>query len=216
MGNAQLFAPAAMHLPVPERSRVVLADQWELLAQSGTWWTGEQRIDIAHVGRAALRALDEPHANSIDDVVRDAAKIVATNAGSITQEMVEGFVADGLSLLHYVELVGIIARTTAIDSATVGLGNGLEPYLPAVPGMPTNAVSPAAKKRSAWVPTVGAAGATSALSAVSAEDRAQEQLHGALYLSYQEMGDWVINKGLSRPQMELMAARTSLLNNCYF
>ena len=39
--------------------------------------------------------------------------------------MVEGFVAGGLSLLHYVELVGIIARTTAIDPATVGLGNGL-------------------------------------------------------------------------------------------
>ena len=63
---------------------------------------------------------------------------------------------------------------------------------------------------------VGAAGATSALSAVTAEDRAQEQLHGALYLSYFEMGNFGIEKGLNRPQMELLAARTSLVNDCYF
>ena len=216
MSDAQLFAPPARNLPVPERSRVVLADQWEQLAQPGTWWTGQQRIDIASVGRCSLRNLPAPDANSIDQVARNAAKVVATDAGSITKEIVEGFASDGLSPLHYVELVSVIARTTAIDTATVGLGNGLEPYLPAVPGMPSNVAAAGAKQRSAWVPMVGAAGATSALSGVSAEDRAQEQLHGALYLSYQEMGDWVINKGLSRPQMELMAARTSLLNNCYF
>ena len=63
---------------------------------------------------------------------------------------------------------------------------------------------------------VGAAGATSALSGVSVEDRAQEQLHDALYLSYQEMGDLGIDKVLSRSQMELLAARTSLINDCFF
>lgn len=216
MSDYQLFAPSTQNLPIPEVSRVVLAHQWEELARPGTWWTGEQRIDIASVGRAARRNLPEPDANSINHVVKEPAKLVAIDAGSITEAMVEGFVADGLSPLHYVELVGIIARTVAIDTATVGLGNGLEPYLPAEPGMPADAVVQGAKKRSAWVPMLGAAGATSALSAVAAEDRAQEQLHGALYLSYQEMGNWSINKGLSRSQMELMAARTSLLNDCYF
>ena len=216
MSDAQLFAPSTQNLPLPERSRAVLTQQWQQLAQPGTWWTGEQRIDIAHVGRAAKRGLAEPEATSINQVTRDAAKAVATNAGSITEAMVDGFVADGLSPLHYVELVGIIARTTAIDTATVGLGNGLEPYLPAEPGMPSDTVVQGAKQRSAWVPMVGAAGATSALSAVTAEDRAQEQLHGALYLSYMEMGNWDINKGLSRSQMELLAARTSLINECHF
>lgn len=216
MTDGQLFAPTAQHLAMPEGTRVVLAHQWEQLAQAGTWWSGEQRVDIASVGRAASRGLPEPDASSISDVARRAATAVATAAGSITKETVEGYVADGLSPLHYVELVSIIARTTAIDTATVGLGNGLEPYLPPVPGAPSNAEVPGAKRRSAWVPMVGAAGATSALSAVTAEDRAQEQLHGALYLSYFEMGNFGIEKGLNRPQMELLAARTSLVNDCYF
>jgi len=214
MTNAQLFA--TRNLPVPEKSRVVLVGQWEELGQPGTWWTGQQRIDIAHLARAARRGLPEPAASSIDDVTRRAGALVAADAGSITKETVEGFLEQGLEPLQYVELVSIVARSTAIDTATVGLGNGLEPYLDEEAGEPSMLAIPAAKQRSAWVPTVGAAGATSALSAVPAEDRAQEQLHGALYLSYFEMGNWEINNGLSRTQMELMAARTSLRNHCHF
>ena len=142
--------------------------------------------------------------------------MVAADAGNITKSIVDGFVEEAMTPFHYVELVGIIARTTAIDTATLGLGNGLEPYLPAEPGQPSNAVVAGAKQRSAWVPMVGAAGATSALSAVYAEDRSQELLHGALYLSYGEMGSYNIDKGISRSQMELLAARTSLLNHCFF
>ena len=216
MSNTDLFTSTSAGQPLPEASREVLAHQWRQLAEPGTWWTAQERIDIAAVARAAYRNLPEPTASSIEEVTKRAARMVATDAGNITKETVDGFVADGLSDLHYVELVGIVARTTAIDTATVGLGNGLEEYLDAQPGQPSNSVSASAKKRSAWVPMVGAAGATSALSAVQKEDRAQEQLHGALYLSYFEMGNLSIDKGIDRTQMELLAARTSLRNHCYF
>lgn len=217
MSEVQPFTSAnPQSLPMPERTRAVLTHQWQQLAQPGTWWTAQQRIDIAKAGRAARRDLPEPGEGSITDVARRAATLVATDAGSITEATVEGFVADGLSPLHYVELVSIIARTTAIDTATVGLGQGLEPYFDAEPGTPSETIVASAKKRSGWVPMIGAAGATSALSAVPDEDHAQEQLHGALYLSYPEMGNYSINKGLDRTQMELLAARTSLLNDCYF
>ena len=217
MSDVQPFAASTpQSLPMPERTRAVLTQQWHQLAEPGAWWTGQQRIDIANVGRAARRDLPEPEAHSLNEVDRRAATLVSTDAGSITEATVEGFVADGLSPEHYVELVGIISRTTAIDTATIGLGNRLEPYPDAIPGAAHNTVVPGAKRRSAWVPMVGGAGATSALSAVPAEDRAQEQLHGALYLSYPEMGSYGINKGLDRTQMELLAARTSLLNDCYF
>ena len=45
-----------------------------------------------------------------------------------------------------------------------------------------------------------------------------EQLHTALYLPYAEVGQLVDDaaKAISRPQMELVAARTSWLNECFY
>ena len=42
------------------------------------------------------------------------------------------------------------------------------------------------------------------------------ELHGVLYLSLDEMADPTIEKTLTRAQMELIAARTSLLNDCFY
>lgn len=42
-------------------------------------------------------------------------------------------------------------------------------------------------------------------------------VHGALYLTIQEMGDLeIVRDGLERAQMELVAARTSMLNDCFY
>ncbi len=193
-----------------------MAQQWQGLTEPGSWWTGEQRITIAHVGRAAKRGLNAPHTEAINETSQAAAAQVAVGAGDMTQADIDNYATGGLDPLPYIELVGIVARTTAIDTATIGLGAELQPFPAPAPGEPTRPATTAAKQRSAWVPTLGAAGATTALSAVPAEDKAQEQLHGALYLSYEEMGDYTIAKALSRPQMELVAARTSMHNDCYF
>ena len=63
---------------------------------------------------------------------------------------------------------------------------------------------------------IGAAGATTALSSVAAEDAAQADLHGALYLHYAEMGDLTIVKDIPRWQMELAATTTSWINHCVY
>lgn len=211
-------------LPVPEPSRQIMARQWLQLAQPGTWWTGQQKVAIVATARAERRrqSLGDPDsiadsiADSINEPTRQAAGTVAARAGTITQATVEDWFAQGLDPLAYVELVGLVARTTAIDTAVIGLGGPLEPLPDPAGGEPSQVVLASAKRRSAWVPMVGGAGATTALSAIPAEDRAQEELHGALYLTYQEMGSFTINKGLSRSQMELVASRTSLHNDCYF
>ncbi len=54
------------------------------------------------------------------------------------------------------------------------------------------------------------------ISAVPAEAAAQETLHGALYLSYPDMADLHAERGLTRAQMEFVAARVSYLNDCLF
>jgi hypothetical protein len=42
------------------------------------------------------------------------------------------------------------------------------------------------------------------------------QLQAAFYLATGEMGELDVQRGLHRTQMELVAARTSLLNECFF
>lgn len=204
-------------LPVPTATKTVLTKQWHELGAPGTWWTGEQRIAIAAVARAARRGGEGPgDAGSIDEVTQEAAAQVGAAAGDLVEADVDGYHERGLDPLPYVELIGIVSRVTAIDTATIGLGAELQPFGSPSPGEPSKSTVAGAKRRSGWVPTVGGAGATTALSAVTSEDVAQEQLHGALYLSYYEMGDLGIIKALNRTQMELAAARTSLHNDCYF
>ena len=66
------------------------------------------------------------------------------------------------------------------------------------------------------MPTVGVISPPTALQAVPTEAAVQEELHGALYLSYADMADLAAVRGLSRAQMELVAARVSYLNDCFF
>ena len=67
-----------------------------------------------------------------------------------------------------------------------------------------------------WVPTVGPASPPSALSSVPDEHEAMHDLHAIFYLAVADMADLDADRGLHRTQMELVAARTSLLNECFF
>lgn len=63
---------------------------------------------------------------------------------------------------------------------------------------------------------VGTASITQALSLVPAENAALERYHGPMYLTFDEMADPGIERALTRPQMELVAARTSAVNECFY
>ncbi len=54
------------------------------------------------------------------------------------------------------------------------------------------------------------------MTAVPPEAEALGDLHTVLYLSMFEMGDLHIVKDLTRVQIEFIAARTSLLNDCFY
>ncbi len=71
------------------------------------------------------------------------------------------------------------------------------------------------KKRAAWVPMAPGSIAY-ALSLVPHEMAAQEELHGPLYLTYEGMADLEYVNGLTRAQMELVAARVSVINECFY
>ncbi len=116
----------------------------------------------------------------------------------------------------YVEIVGLVSHLTAVDTYHRAMGLPLEALPVPEPGEPTSAIASGAELRASWVPTEGAASVVFALSLVPDEKDAFEDLHGPLYLPVAEIGNWEFGRTLRRPQMELVAARTSAINDCFY
>lgn len=207
---------AQTQFAIPDRLQDGIVRARDQIKSTGAWWSGAQRVEIATAARRT--SLGEDFTASTAPAAATAmAATIATESHTITDDQVAAFAAEiGTGLEAYVEIVGIVARTTAIDTTMRGIGAPLIDLGEGDPEPPAPQPEGAARKRSAFVPTMGPAGATSALSSVRIEDAAQEDLHGALYLSYFEMSQLTIDKGLPRWQLELVAARTSLLNKCFF
>jgi hypothetical protein len=117
---------------------------------------------------------------------------------------------------RYVEVLGLVSRLVAVDTFVVALGQQPVEIPDAVPGSPTGDIDESATIDGGWVPTVGQAWPPTALSLVPAELDGMLTIHDAFYLSMEQMADNDISRGLHRTEMELIAARTSLLNECFF
>lgn len=205
--------------PLSVRNDLVVAFRavWDRLANAGTWWTGAERVAIAAAGRAAYQHQPITEESPLVRPALDAAELLGRQPAAVTEELIDAWAAAGLDTNRYVELIGVVAQVTMVDTFHRAMGLELEPLPEPVPGAPSREmpVDPARKTR-AWVPMVGPPTIPTSLSAVPAEMAALEALHGPAYLSYEEMGDPAIEKALSRAQMELVAGRTSAINECFF
>jgi hypothetical protein len=143
--------------------------------------------------------------------------LLSHEPAAVTEARISDWGSRGLSATRYVELVAIVSQLTAVDTFHRALGLDLAPLPVPQPGRPSRELpQPAATLTKSWVPMVGPPSIPTSLSAVPAEMAALEALHGPMYLSYEEMGDPAIARGLTRAQMELVASRTSAINECFF
>ena len=186
------------------------------IAAPGSFFTGAERLAIAAQARGA-RGLAETDAE-LPPVVAEAVDRVAAEAMATRQSHVEAWVASGRDILAYVELVSVVAQIASIDSYRIGLGARLDPLGEPVDGEPMPEVAEEASMMNAWVPTVGVALAPTALSALPREKAAKAALGAAWYLTDDVIHQYGVEPGkeLTRAQMELVAARTSWLNECFF
>ncbi len=203
-------APAKVRTDI----RRLFRREWDRLALPGTWWTGRERVDIARAARRA-RFGGEDSPSSLPSMAIEAAETVGARPASVRRPWVEA-TADAVGYNRYVEIVGIASRVAAVDTFHLGVGAGLEPLPEPEPGEPSQTDEPLARPGAGWVPMVGGASITQALSLVDAESVAQEDMHGPLYLTYEGMAEFDYVAGLSRAQMELVAARTSAINECFY
>ena len=193
----------------------VITRQWQRLASAGTWFTGEQRVAIARVVRQA-QAGQDVGSDGLLDVIIEAASKIAIDAHTIDQDWIEQCFARGLTPLQMVELTAVVAQLSTIDTYTIGIGEALRELPEPLPGDPAREEVKGARLMRGWYPTRGVAGAPNCFSAVVAENEALHEIHEAMYLGMQEMADVSIVKSLHRSQIELLAARTSNYNDCFY
>lgn len=212
--------PVVVREDLAEAHRLSLAH----VAAPGARFPAARRVQIAEVARHAYLAAEPspPWVRPFDDLALDVAYRIARHAGTLTLEWYEQIISEGMHPLEFVEIVGIVVA--AIPPIAFARAVGVP--LPALPspkaGDPTGkeAVELAPAKLN-WVPVAApadqVASVVQALSALPDEWDNLWRLAGAQYMSDRQMDDPLWNRGtLSRPQMELVAGRLSLIRECFF
>ncbi len=178
--------------------------------------------DRSAAGRGAL---PDAAIEAVHRIVRDAARL--------TRGCYEELRAQGLTPEHYVELLGVVTLLLSVDDCHRGLGVPLEPLPEPQPGEPSRLRPEHAAAAEAWVPMLTSDGlaraepglfggrarlpnVVRALSLVPAQVRAWTELSEAQYVPGRRFFDTGFVRGLDRAQIELVAARVSALNRCFY
>lgn len=226
---------------LPIRDRVVSANNgaWAAISGPGAFWTGEERLAIVAETRQALAcgacaarrealspmAVTGEHESLgvLPAAAVDVAHRVRTDAGRLTRGWFDAIVPDQLSIEAYVELISVVASSVVLDSYAQAMALGL-PRLPsAEPGTPTGDVSDEVTSGVAWVPIMaverqnpgvdGLPDAPNIVRSMARVPSAMMLFFGAFRAHYTI---YEFETSLARPQLELIAARVSSLNQCFY
>ena len=208
---------------------------WDALGRPGTWWTAEQRLELAATALVSITS-DRPLApwvapSTVDGwlpaapvaptVAHDAIHRVAAHAGTVTESWYQRIAAE-LGDLPYVEIVGIACTVAAVVAFRRAAGLVRSELPSPVAGDPSRVVPPDLVPAALnWVrvtsPADARAAVVQAFTSVPDEHRRLWMLADAQYIPDLEMVDPRWTRGtLSRPQMELVAARVSQLRQCFY
>jgi hypothetical protein len=158
---------------------------------------------------------------------------VRTDPARLSRAWFDAVIAGGLEVPAYVELIGVVTMLTGVDYFARTLGIPLLPLPEPRPGAPSRHLPASARSGTAWVPMIAPEDASGpeadlyppgalipnivrALSLVPAEVRMLQIMAAAHYLPVAQIGDLTARRALDRMQMELVAARVSALNQCFY
>ena len=210
---------------------------WRRLGECGTWWSGVERVAILAESRAAEacglcrdraeavspNAVSGTHDSSpsgalLPEDAVDAVHRITTDPGRLTRSWVQTTCAS-IGEERYVELAAMIATRFAIDGFAFALGAGLRPLPEPGGGEPTRVrpddvgdvgafVSQSIDKRLANVSR--AASLVPDTAAIWQSVVTQQYSRGG------EFAQLVWDRPLARPQVEVIAATVSRLNECFY
>ena len=227
------FEYTDVDLPIRPKTIVAQRDSWERIARPGRWWTGAERVEIARIQRAARDFLPATSGRLPEAAVFAIQKLVVDNANLDRDFYDATITADGMSEDRYVELVAVVVHALSIDEFHRALGLPLEPLPQPIDGAPMQQRPLQAQQRDSWPPIVPrdglppadqayygpwewGANVISALSLIPENVGWLHDLSEGHYLSFAEMRMPDPLRSLSRSQIELIAARVSVLNECFY
>ena len=209
---------------------------WEHIARPGSWWTGAQRVELAGTVLSAIADDDPlppwiavslsdrlPAERVAPDAAHDVAYRITRHAGTMVDD-VHRHVADAIGELPYVELCAIVSSVAAIAHFHRNVGLDVPALPEPVDGEPTGErPDDVVEATLNWVPVAAPADETAAVvqaySAVPGEWENTWRMASAQYMPADEMqhADWTRRAGgLTRPQMELVAAKVAQLRECFY
>jgi hypothetical protein len=198
---------------------------WDALAQAGAFWSGVDRLEIAKQARAARSQRKELAFNRSYPATQltaqaiEATRKIAADAGKIDRAWASQQVAS-LGAAAYAELVSIVAAVSAIDAFCEALGRTHEPLPEPHGGSCHAAQAESAIDIGGYLPMVDPWEGPNVSRALSLVPSANQLFMNNVRSMYGGNGggfnDMVWNGPLSRPQTELLAARVSSINECFY
>jgi len=218
----------------------------DYLRRPGSWFSGAERNAIVEESRLSLRcplcrerkaALSPEHAKGqhattgrLPAALVDGIHRVRSDPGRLSRRVFENAIAGGLSAGAYVEAVGIVAFAAGLDAQCRALGIPVFPVLEPLGGEPSGYRPEGLEEGIAWVPLLPPERASGpeadlygdarlipnivrALSCVPDHVRMLRRWSDAHYVSLTDLG---ARRAIDRQQIELVAARVSALNQCFY
>ncbi len=228
----------ATDLPMRQRLEDAHRRAWDAIAAPGASWTGAQRVAMVaesrHARACALcsarrQALspaaisgDHDHLGQLPTAVIEVIHRVRTDPGRLTRAWFDQMMASGLTVEQYVEIVGVINTALILDGFAFGLGLDPTPLPQPRAGDPDGQFSDAVVDVGAWVPVAdatiepGVGGMPSAPMIGRAMGRvpAAVALFFGVARQHYQLQQWDVD--LERAQIELLAARVSAINQCFY
>jgi len=217
-------------VPVREELATALRRSWADIGRPGTWWTGPERVAIAALARAERvqrndppwsRDRSQPPLAPLPEKAVEAARKIGADPTHLDRDWAEATIAE-LGDAHYVELASVVVTTVAADAFCEAMGIEHEPLPEPEAGEPTRERPDGMGDIGAWVPVQvvdwNRANVARALSLVPEGVRTFFRMVAAMYSGTATDFEKMVwdHRPLSRPQVELLAARVSALNQCFY
>jgi len=234
----------------PELTKA-LDKAWRALGAPGVWWCGGERLQIVAEARSARgctlcrvrKAALLPHTvagrhDSTTDLPAAAIEAIhriVSDPGRLSEAWYRRTLEMGLGDEAYVELLAVVAITTAVDTFDRALGLPLRKAPAAVAGEPTRRRPAGARPGLGWMPMLAPEDVTPddpplyssagriggnvhrALSLVPEAMMQFWDMFETMYLPQDAMRDFGREyRAIAHAQIEMLAARVAVLNQCIY
>ena len=217
---------AEAELPVAAATAAAHDAALAAFAQPGAWWSGSDRLAIVQEARSAggragassagpvaPDAEDPGSAGGLPPAAVDAIDGIRNRSGQLERRWFEHLIDMGLPREAYVEIASLVASSVIVDTFAQGIGLEPPPLPAAAPGEPSFEAATNVVEAGAWLP-IAAEGSANILRSLGLVPSASALFFGTFGPSYYMRRD--AHFALSREQVELVAARVSAANECFY